>query len=165
MANYDVIWKANDGISQDDSKHPCRQVYVWLFTKDHQVVIVSKDGDNWQLPGGKPEAGETIRQTAVREVFEETGLDVSPAADEVEAFGYYLVVEPDNNDETYLQIRCQLKIDQSADQLKLHVEAEDDSQPSEDAIKYVKSVPFNNITELIPWMSKSGEYQHLVKSK
>jgi 8-oxo-dGTP diphosphatase len=31
---------------------------------------------NWELPGGASEPGETIVETAVREVREETGLDV-----------------------------------------------------------------------------------------
>ena len=32
--------------------------------------------DDWSLPKGKPEADEHLLQTAVREVAEETGLDV-----------------------------------------------------------------------------------------
>ena len=31
----------------------------------------------WALPGGRAEPGETVEQTVVREVKEETGLDVS----------------------------------------------------------------------------------------
>jgi 8-oxo-dGTP diphosphatase len=31
----------------------------------------------WALPGGRAEPGETVEQTAVREVKEETGLDVA----------------------------------------------------------------------------------------
>ena len=32
--------------------------------------------DDWSLPKGKPEEGEHLLETAVREVVEETGLDV-----------------------------------------------------------------------------------------
>lgn len=36
------------------------------------------DNDLWSIPGGAMEAGETIRETAIRETREETGLDVEP---------------------------------------------------------------------------------------
>ncbi len=35
-----------------------------------------RDGLAWTLPKGTPDPGETLEQTAVREVGEETGLDV-----------------------------------------------------------------------------------------
>jgi ADP-ribose pyrophosphatase YjhB (NUDIX family) len=34
----------------------------------------------WALPGGAMEVGETIGETAIREVKEETGLDVEPVS-------------------------------------------------------------------------------------
>lgn len=37
-----------------------------------------RDNDLWALPGGAMEAGESIADTAVREVHEETGYDVRP---------------------------------------------------------------------------------------
>jgi ADP-ribose pyrophosphatase YjhB (NUDIX family) len=46
---------------------------------DHQdriVLIRRRDNDLWALPGGGMELGESIVDTAVREVKEESGLDV-----------------------------------------------------------------------------------------
>lgn len=37
-----------------------------------------RDNDLWALPGGTMEIGESIGETVVREVKEETGLDVQP---------------------------------------------------------------------------------------
>lgn len=36
------------------------------------------DGDSWESAGGSLEEGETPEQGVIREVFEETGLNVSP---------------------------------------------------------------------------------------
>jgi 8-oxo-dGTP diphosphatase len=40
-----------------------------------RVLLVHRPGyDDWSFPKGKSEAGETVEQTALREVKEETGL-------------------------------------------------------------------------------------------
>jgi 8-oxo-dGTP pyrophosphatase MutT (NUDIX family) len=51
-----------------------------------------RDGVTWSLPKGTPHAGESVEETAVREVAEETGLDVrivEPAG----AIEYWFVAE------------------------------------------------------------------------
>ncbi|MFJ5768718.1 NUDIX hydrolase [Psychrobacillus sp. NPDC093180] len=54
--------------------------YVLLFDDIEQNVLMVKNigtGDSYYtLPGGAVEKGETLKEAAVREVKEETGLDV-----------------------------------------------------------------------------------------
>ncbi len=45
---------------------------------DLEVVLAGRNADNtWVFPKGTPDRGESIEETAIREVREETGLDVS----------------------------------------------------------------------------------------
>lgn len=54
--------------------------------KTASVVVIEKDGKylainrknagQFGLPGGKSEFGETLKQTAIRECFEETGIKI-----------------------------------------------------------------------------------------
>jgi 8-oxo-dGTP pyrophosphatase MutT (NUDIX family) len=41
-----------------------------------KLLLVSNTGDYWYTPGGRLEPGESLEQCLVREVFEETGLQV-----------------------------------------------------------------------------------------
>ena len=41
-----------------------------------QVFLQKRSSGTWGLPGGLLEVGETLEQTAIREVFEETGLTI-----------------------------------------------------------------------------------------
>jgi 8-oxo-dGTP pyrophosphatase MutT (NUDIX family) len=49
-----------------------------MVTDDDGRVLLQRraDSGNWSAPGGVMDVGETLAQTAVREVREETGLDI-----------------------------------------------------------------------------------------
>lgn len=47
---------------------------------DGRVLLLLNERDEWDLPGGRPDAGEDHRAALVREVREETGLAIEVGA-------------------------------------------------------------------------------------
>lgn len=70
-----------DYFNDPDAPQPNRVVpsASAIVTNDNDEILLLKRRDNslWTIPGGGHEAGETIEDTAVREVREETGLEVT----------------------------------------------------------------------------------------
>lgn len=58
-----------------NANHFCKLKYAVIaaFYKDKYVFVRHKKRDTLEIPGGHWESGETIEQTARRELFEETG--------------------------------------------------------------------------------------------
>jgi 8-oxo-dGTP diphosphatase len=66
--------------------------------RDGQILLgrrIARYGNGlWQTPGGKPDAGETLAEAAVRETFEETGLalgeprEIARQSDDFPEIGY-----------------------------------------------------------------------------
>ena len=138
-------WKDGKEIRPEDQTLPVNQVYAWLFTHDNKIVIVSKDGRKWQLPGGKPNKHETYLQTIVREVEEETGINTDSVSSQYKFFGYYDILETDNlkNDDEYLQLRVSLKLNKDADEYILHQQNEDERRVES---RYTESSKFSCTT-------------------
>ena len=64
-----------------DIRSPILAVDVVIEFDSGEVVLIKRKYDPykgyWALPGGMVEIGETVEQAAIREVREETGLDIS----------------------------------------------------------------------------------------
>ncbi|MEK6859091.1 MAG: NUDIX hydrolase [Nanoarchaeota archaeon] len=83
------------------------RVSAILFYHGRLVVVKhasAKFGDYYLLPGGGWEHGETLEQCAIREVKEETGLDVS-----ADYLAFYKTVYTDEDDTLDLVFVCSYK--------------------------------------------------------
>jgi ADP-ribose pyrophosphatase YjhB (NUDIX family) len=52
-----------------------------VVIEDGRILLLNQDTDSgrsWSLPGGKLEEGETLAEALIREIKEETGLDIEP---------------------------------------------------------------------------------------
>lgn len=155
---YEITWLQADAIAEEHANYPVRQVYVWAKTADDKIAIVSKDGNKWQLPGGKPDADETMTQTAVREMQEETGIAIADMAEQLRFFGYNVVTETTGDQRTiYLQVRYSMALPHQSHILPTAPPAEDTVQDASEQIQYVGYVTPTELTERIKWMKDSEE--------
>jgi len=58
-------------------------------SKKLYYLLLHYIGGHWDFPKGKLESGETLELAAMREVKEETGLEVKPIPNFSESFSYY----------------------------------------------------------------------------
>ncbi|HDQ22814.1 MAG TPA: NUDIX domain-containing protein [Candidatus Uhrbacteria bacterium] len=65
-----------------EQKYPKVGIGVMILNEQNQVLLGLRQGSHgageWSFPGGHLEFGETVFETAKREVKEETGLNVIP---------------------------------------------------------------------------------------
>lgn len=68
--------------------------------KDNKILVVRRAmhddtlAGEWELPGGGVDAGETIEEGAIRELHEETGLEVDKILGTFEGFDYTTSKKP-----------------------------------------------------------------------
>lgn len=165
MSQYETSWINGPEIRPDDLDKPCRQVYVWIFTSDDHVVVVSKDGEHWQLPGGKPDPSEALNKAAVREVHEETGLNIAGLLGDLRFFGYRVVKELDSEEPPYLQARYLLELDTEAAALEFDLGHEDEDQPEADVIRHVGAVSLAELISRMPWLEDSPELNAVTSAR
>ncbi len=60
-------------MQRDDHRTPILAASLCLI-REGRVLMVRRPEDVWAFPGGKVETGESIKDAAIRELFEETGV-------------------------------------------------------------------------------------------
>ena len=156
MADFTRTWfDCSEDVLEQHKNIEIRQRYCFIFTLDRNIVIVSKNGKKWQFPGGHPRENEDWQDTLVREIYEETGLNIESKIEEVVGLGYYLIEE--NDGENYLQERYVLKLNLLADDLDLEPKESKDasttlSTSDFDDIRFVKAVKVDDIEKYVPWV-------------
>ena len=93
-------------IDEDSIKQKAQEDGVTHFStgiavlQDRKLLVVRRAAHDdflageWELPGGSVDAGETIEQGAVRELKEETNLDVEKMIGTFEGFDYSTPKKP-----------------------------------------------------------------------
>lgn len=152
-------WITSDHILEEHKNIKINQVYVWVKTNDNKIIMVSKDGNKWQFPGGHPNTGESPEMTAIRELKEEAGLDISKSESSITFFGYYLVSEPNETGTTLvniLQLRYLISIPENSNELNLKPE-ENEEEPVEKRINFVRPLTIEEACKYTPWLAKTEE--------
>lgn len=116
-----------------------RQVYGFIFSPDGRILLLEDEGQ-YNLPGGRPENGETYSETLIREATEEVQATIAC----IEYLGYQLIAA----EEEYAQVRLIAFVDQ------LQRAAPDPSTGR----KYSRLwVPPTELNELLQWGGSGNE--------
>ena len=79
----------------------CGASVIIMDDMDRILLMHRTDNDCWCFPGGSVELGESVKETAIREAFEETGLFVSDLIIFDVFSGEELYYKYPNGDEVY----------------------------------------------------------------
>lgn len=162
---YKLTWIASDKILDKHSKIITTQASCWVFTQDKKVILVSKDKEKWTITAGHPESTDSdFKQTAIREVYEESGLDISAFKDQISMLGYYIVETLDKYTKKLIkktiQIRFFIVINAHSFSLKLKP---NERQDQTDKIKFVNAFTLSEAALKVKWLPTSKDFIKLKK--
>jgi 8-oxo-dGTP pyrophosphatase MutT (NUDIX family) len=140
LMNYTYTWIKTSNL---ENYSPITQVYGIIFNDKNEILICrSSSSGSWQIPGGKPEKGESFQETLTREVLEEVDLEIS----QTNPLGVVKVQYPNNPNKSegdlFYQSRFTAKVEKLLNQTP---------DPATGDIWERKFVPSNEITNYINW--------------
>ena len=146
-------WFTAKEIKNERKKYEVRQVTCFLLSKDNELLLVSKNFIKWSVTAGhfEKDKDKTFKDTAIREIYEESGLDISKYRNEIKFLGYCIVREND----TYIQVRMFLK---------LHYKDSEESRPKPvdgDTVKIAKFHSIEQSLEKVTWLANSDGWRIL----
>lgn len=62
-----------------------------IINNNKEAIIVNQNYDSWSLPKGHVDNGETILEAAIREIYEETGIENPELIKPLGSFGRYRI--------------------------------------------------------------------------
>ncbi|MDH5191272.1 MAG: NUDIX hydrolase [Gammaproteobacteria bacterium] len=131
--------------------HPQIAVGIILFNSQNEVLLIKRANPPaeglWTLPGGKVKYGESLEQACIREMLEETGINVRPlklieVVERITEGFHYVIMD-------YLAVQM----------------TDDEAVPSSDALdaKWVSLEQFSDYetTEgLLPVINRASQHNH-----
>lgn len=125
-----------------------------VINKEQQLLLIYRN-QKWDLPKGKLEVNEQIKSAALREVEEETGVDVMLTTNEIYRTTYHayfhkveMVLKP-----TYWFMMNATSVENAKPQLEEGIDALE-WVDLEKVIEFVNGNSFRSITNLISGLSK-----------
>ena len=100
---YYLIWHSTNCLPNEN----ITQVTGYIFNESDELLIV-KVGENWTIPGGTPNIGETPLETLKREVIEEANVTLQAT----KIMGYVEVIPENKQDNSHYQARYVCSVDQ-----------------------------------------------------
>lgn len=81
------------------------KAHAVCFWNNKMLIVNHSNWDIWGIPGGTREQGESIEQTLIREIIEETNCEVI----DYTPIGYLKIITPENNIHYRVQYICNVK--------------------------------------------------------
>ncbi|HKM19657.1 MAG TPA: NUDIX domain-containing protein [Candidatus Dojkabacteria bacterium] len=158
-AIYKRDWVDGEEILEEHKEYDVRQVTCFVFSSDNKLLLVAKEADDWTITAGhyEEEKDKTFKDGVIREVLEESGLDISKYKEDIDIFGYALVTKIDKESEKVLDRFIQMRMFLKLEDLK----AEDiELKPMEEfEIKYAQFCTIEEAFEKVKWLEQSDEWK------